>query len=418
MKLIIRNAKITAPDSPFFNQIVDMSIEDGIISKMGVNLSVPGASREIKRDNLHVSEGWFDCSVSFGEPGFEDRENIQNGLNTAARSGFTDVALQPNTFPVIDNQSQVRFVKSQAAGAATSLYPIGALTAKSEGRELAELFDMKNAGAVAFGDYEKSLEDSNLLKTALQYVQDFGGLVIAFAQDSALKGKGIANEGVVATRLGMKGIPALAEDIQIARNLFLLEYAGGKMHLPTISTAGAVKLIREAKAKGLQVSCSVSVHHLVFTDEKLEAFDTRYKVAPPLRTESDRLALIEGVKDGTIDMITSDHNPLDIEQKKLEFDLAKNGSIGLESAFGALMTVLPEEVIIRKLTSGKAIFGIEKQPIEEGKQASLTLYSVEGDWVFSKSDILSKSTNSAFLGAPLKGKIYGIIHNGKIVLNE
>lgn len=416
MKLIIRDAKIIDSKSPFHNQVIDLQIENEKLIKIGSKLSVSTDFKEIKLENLHVSQGWFDSSVSFGEPGFEDRETIANGLQTASKSGFTAVALQPNSYPIIDNQSQVKFVKSKADGFATQLFPIGALTKESQGKDLAELFDMKNAGAIAFGDYAKNLDNPNLQKIALQYVQDFDGLVLAFSQDTDIKGSGVANEGIVSTRLGLKGIPNLAEELQITRNLFLLEYTGGKLHIPTISTTKSVELIKKAKAKGLQVSCSVAVHHLVLTDEELEGFDTRLKVSPPLRTDSDRKALLKGVIDGTIDMITSDHNPIDIEHKKLEFDLAKNGTIGLESAYSALQNILPTDVIIDKLTSGKSIFKIENQIIEEGNTANITLFNPEGKWIFGKEHILSKSKNSAFLGTTMKGKVYGIYNQGKLVL--
>jgi dihydroorotase len=416
MKIIIRSAKIIDSKSPFHNQTADLLIVDGLIKKIGTELPNSDNAEELKLDNLHISQGWFDSSVSLGEPGFEDRETIANGLDVAAKSGFTAIALQPNSFPVIDNQAQVNFVKNKANGFATQLFPIGALTKESEGKDMAELYDMKNSGAVAFGDYTKSLDNANLLKIALQYVQDFDGLVIAFAQDSKIKGNGVANEGVVSTRLGLKGIADLAEELQISRNLFLLEYTGGKMHIPTISSAKSVQLIKEAKAKGLNVTCSVTVHHLVLTDEKLEEFDTRYKVTPPLKTESDRQVLINGVLDGTIDLITSDHNPIDIEHKKMEFDLAKNGTIGLESAFGALMTVLPLEVIIEKFTSGKSIFSIPSNSISEGETANITLFNPESSSVFTNKNILSKSKNSAFLDTNLKGKAYGILNQGKLIL--
>jgi dihydroorotase len=416
MSTIIREAKIIDSESPFHNQTVDVLIVDGIIKKIGTSLPNTENTEEVKRENLHVSQGWFDSSVSLGEPGFEDRETITNGLNVAARSGFTAIALQPNSYPIIDNQSQVNFVKSKANGFATELFPIGALTKGSEGKDMTELFDMKNAGAVAFGDYNKNLDNANLLKIALQYVQDFDGLVIAFAQDSNIKGNGVANEGIVSTKLGLKGIPNLAEELQIARNLFLLEYTGGKLHIPTISTAKSVQLIKEAKAKGLNLTCSVAVHHLVLTDSTLEEFDTRYKVSPPLRTETDRKALISGILDNTIDMITSDHNPIDIEHKKMEFDFAKAGTIGLESAFGALLTELPLDKVIEKLTAGKSLFGIEKQSVTEGQKANITLFNPEGKSIFTKENILSKSKNSAFLGKEIKGKVYGIYNQGKIVL--
>jgi dihydroorotase len=417
MNLIIRTATIIDQKSPFHNQTVDVRISNGIIEKIGTKLPNTDGIEEIQFENLHLSQGWFDTSVSLGEPGFEDRETIKNGLNVAAKSGFSGIALQPNSFPVIDNQSQVHFVKQKAVNSATDLYPIGALTKGGDGKDLAELFDMKNAGAIAFGDYTKSIANANLLKIGLQYAQDFDGLVIAFCEDENIKGNGVANEGIVSTRLGLKGIPNLAEEIIVARNLFLLEYTGGKLHIPTISTTKSVALIKMAKAKGLQVTCSVAVHHLVLTEEKLEGFDTRFKVSPSLRTEEDRKSLLDGIIDNTIDCITSDHNPIDIEHKKMEFDLAKNGTIGFESAFGALQTVLPLEKVIEKLVSGKAVFGLEYQIIKEGNKANLTLFSANHEWTFGKENILSKSKNSAFLGYKMKGKAIGIYNNGTLILN-
>ena len=416
MNLIIRNAKIIDPQCAFHNQIVDLKITQGIIENIGQNIPADCTYQELQHEGLHLSQGWFDTSVSLGEPGFEDRETIANGLDVAAKSGFTGIALQPNSYPVIDNQSQVYFVKQKAANSATALFPIGALTKASEGNDLAELFDMKNAGAVAFGDYGKNLSNANLMKIGLQYVQDFEGVVLAFCQDENIKGNGVANEGITATRLGLKGIPNLAEELMVARNLFILEYTGGKMHIPTISTAKSVDLIREAKAKGLQVTCSVAVHHLTLTDNTLEGFDTRYKVSPPLRNDIDRKALIEGVLDNTIDCITSDHNPMDIEHKKMEFDMAKNGTIGLESAFGALLTVLPLDKAVEKLTFGRKLFLNHNQPIEMGAEANLSLFTTDINWSFSKENILSKSKNSAFLGYPMKGKAIGVCNQGKLVL--
>lgn len=416
MKILLRAATIIDSKSPFHNQTMDILIQDGYIKQIGVALLTNGAE-EIQLPQLQISSGWFDSSVSLGEPGFEDRETISNGLTVAAKSGFTAIALQPNSHPIIDNQGQINFVLNKAQNALTQLYPIGALTVGSEGKDMAELFDMKKAGAIAFGDYNKSLDNANLLKIALQYVQDFDGLVIAFAQDEKIKGNGVANEGLASTRLGLKGIPTLAEELHIARNLFLLEYTGGKLHIPTISTQKSVALIKEAKAKGLQVSCSVSVHHLVLNEDQLDGFDTRYKVTPPLRSESDRKALLEGILDGTIDMITTDHNPIDIEHKKMEFDGAKNGTIGLESAFGALSCVLPTAVIIEKLTAGKTTFGIPSHSINEGEPANLTLFTTEGESIFTQENILSKSKNSAFLGQKLQGKVYGCINQNQMILN-
>ncbi|AEW86387.1 dihydroorotase [Flavobacterium columnare ATCC 49512] len=418
MNLIIRNARIIEKNHTLNQEIVDIQISNGKIEKIGKSLPIMVDYEEITFANLHISKGWIDTSVSLGEPGFEDRESISNGLQVASKSGFTAVLLQPNSSPILDNQSQIIFVKQKTNQSTTDLYPIGALTKNSNGNDLAELLDMKNAGAIAFGDYNKSLDNANILKIALQYTQDFNGKVIAYSMDNNIKGKGIVNEGVTSTQLGLKGIPALAEELIIARNLYILEYAGGKLHIPTLSTAHSVELIRQAKAKGLQVSCSVSVHHLTLNDEVLTSFDSNYRVTPPIRTEKDRKALIEGILDNTIDCITSDHNPINIENKNLEFDLAKNGTIGLESSYGALQTILPVDVIVEKLTAGRKVFTIEEPLIKEGAIANLTLFSPSENWFFSKENILSKSKNSAFINQPMKGKVIGTINNSQFIKNQ
>jgi dihydroorotase len=416
MNIILKSAKVIDSTSPFNNQVVDIHVKDGKIEKIAASITEADAT-VVQLDHLSVSPGWFDTSVSFGEPGYEERETLVHGLEVAAKSGFTQVAIESNNNPITDNQSIVSFIKQKAFGQTTEAFPIGALTVKSEGTDLAELYDMKNAGAVAFGDYKKAIDNANVLKIALQYVQDFDGLILAFSQDKSIKGKGVAHEGVTSTTLGLKGIPPLAEELQVARNLFLLEYTGGKMHIPTISTAKSVELIREAKAKGLQVTCSVAVHQLVLTDAKLTEFDSRHKVSPPLRDEATRQALLQGVLDHTIDCITTDHTPLDIEHKKLEFDMATSGTIGLESAFGALNTVLPIEIIIQKLTAGRAIYGVPTASIQEGNEANLSLFSTEGTWTFGKENILSKSKNSAFLGTAMQGTVYGTIRLDKQTFN-
>ncbi|ANO48289.1 dihydroorotase [Flavobacterium columnare] len=418
MNLIIRNARIIEKNHTLNQEIVDIQISNGKIEKIGKSLPIMIDYEEITFANLHISKGWIDTSVSLGEPGFEDRESISNGLQVASKSGFTAVLLQPNSSPILDNQSQIIFVKQKTNQSTTDLYPIGALTKNSNGNDLAELLDMKNAGAIAFGDYNKSLDNANILKIALQYTQDFNGKVIAYSMDNNIKGKGIVNEGVTSTQLGLKGIPALAEELIIARNLYILEYTGGKLHIPTLSTAHSVELIRQAKAKGLQVSCSVSVHHLTLNDEVLTSFDSNYRVTPPIRTEKDRKALIEGILDNTIDCITSDHNPINIENKNLEFDLAKNGTIGLESSYGALQTILPVDVIVEKLTAGRKVFTIEEPLIKEGAIANLTLFSPSENWFFSKENILSKSKNSAFINQPMKGKVIGTINNSQFIKNQ
>lgn len=416
MNLLIKQAKIIDQSSSFHNQLVDVKVTNGLIALIAQNIVNDQNYQELHLENLHLSQGWFDSSVCFGEPGFEDYETIANGLTVAAKSGFTSIALQPNTHPIIDNQAMIQFVKSKAKNAATDLYPIGAFTINAAGKDMSEMYDMKNAGAVAFGDYGKGISNANLLKIGLEYVQDFDSLLIPFCQDDFVASNGFANESEATINLGFKTNPSLAEILHVSRNLLLLEYTGGKLHLPTLSSAQSIDLVREAKAKGLKVTCSVSVHHLALTDHELSSFDTRYKVSPPLRTEHDRQALIAGVLDGTIDMITSDHKPVDIEHKKVEFDHAKNGTIGLESAFGILNTILPLEVIVEKWTHSKTIFSIDTTAFTEGEKANFTLFSPFGDNVFNKTDILSHSKNSAFLGKKTVGKVYGIVNNNQLIL--
>ncbi len=417
MNILIKSATILDSKSEFHNTTQDILIENGTITQIAPSIKNTKNFQEIDAENLHVSQGWFDSSVCFGEPGYEERETIQNGLKTAAASGFTSVAVNANSNPVIDSNSDITFLKSKAQNHAVNLLPIGALTVKSDGEDLAELYDMNTAGAVAFYDYKKPIANPNLMKIALQYASNFGGLVCSFPQENKIVGKGVVNEHINSTRLGLKGIPALAEELQIARDLFLLEYTGGKLHIPTISTVGAVQLIREAKKKKLDVTCSVAIYNLYFTDDVLGDFNTHFKVLPPLRTQTDVDALIEGVKDGTIDMVTSDHNPIDVEQKKVEFDHAEYGTIGLESAFGALQNVFSLKKTIELLTKGKKRFGLESKSINVGNTADLTLFNPNTKSAFTKNHIVSKSKNAIFENETLKGKVYGIVANNQVVLN-
>lgn len=417
MNVLIKSATIVDPKSDFHNDTCDILIEKGIITKISKNIKNQSKIREITLDNLHVSQGWFDSSVSFGEPGYEERETIANGLKTAALSGFTDVAVNSNTNPVIDSYADISFLKGKAQGNPVNLFPVGALTKNSDGEDLAELYDMKNAGAIAFYDYQKPVRNPNLMKLALQYASNFGGLIFSFPQESKISGLGVMNENIMSTSLGLKGNPTLAEELQIVRDLFLLEYTGGKLHIPTISTAKSVALIRDAKAKKLDVSCSVAIHNLVLTDNELKTFNTRFKVLPPLRTQSDCDALMEGLKDGTIDMVTSDHNPIDVEHKKIEFDYAKYGSIGLETAFGALNTVFTLRKTIDLLTKGKERFNIESSPISLNEKAKLTLFNPTETYIYTKEMIHATSKNAILEDYKLKGKVYGIYSNNQLVLN-
>ncbi len=417
MKLLIKSAKIVDPHSSYHGKTLDIFTENGVIKKIGKQLSEK-YDEQIQISDLHISDGWFDSSVSFGEPGFEDRETIQNGLDTAAKSGFTSVAMNAHTNPVLDHSSGISAVKSKAANHPAKMYPIGALTLKSKGVDLAELLDMKDAGAVSFSDYKLPISNPNLLKIALQYAQNFDALVQSFPMEKKISSNGIVNEHHNSTLLGLKGIPNLAEELQITRDLYILEYTGGKLHIPTISTAKSVQLIKDAKKRGLDITCSVAIHNLILDDSELKEFDANAKVMPPLRTKEDKKALIKGLKDGTIDMVTSDHDPIDVEHKKVEFDNALFGTIGLESAFGALSTIFDMEQTVKFLTSGKDRFGIESSKIAEGQKADLSLFVPGEKYAFSKKDIFSTSQNSIFLGKTLKGKGFGIVtENGYLINN-
>ena len=418
MNILIKSAIIVDPTSKHHLKKRDVQIENGIISKIAASIASIKKIKEITRPNLHLSQGWFDPSVSFGEPGFEERETIDNGLKTAALSGFTKVAVNANSFPVTDSKANIQFLTSKAKGNAVGLYPIGALTVGNKGVDLAELFDMKNEGAISFYDYKNPIENANLLKIALQYAQGFDGMVQSFPFEKSVARNGMVNEEVNSTRLGLKGIPALAEELQVTRDLYLLEYTGGKLHIPTISTKKSVTLIKEAKKKGLNISCSVAITNLYHTDDRLESFDTNYKLLPPLRTNEDVKALIKGLKEGTIDGVTSDHDPVDIEHKKMEFDHASFGSIGLESCFGAVNSLMDLETTINSLTNLKSTFGIATEEIKEGTKANLSLFDPDKEWTFTESDILSTSKNSALLNSRLKGKAYGIYANRQLIIQS
>lgn len=417
MNILIKSAKIfDSTNKKLHLQKRDILLKNGIIDTIAPTIKEDGDVKVISRDNLCVSIGWFDSSVSFGEPGYEERETIVNGLKTAANGGFTDIILNPNTNPVPYTSSTISFIKDRAKNTSTTLHPLGALTVNSEGVDLAELFDMSNAGAVGYADHKKPTDNANLLKIALQYAQNFNGLVYSFPLDTKIAGKGIVNEGSVSTSLGLKGIPALAEELQVARDLFILEYTGGKLHIPTISTAGSVKLIADAKKKGLDVSCNVALPNLVFTDETLEEFDTNFKVLPPLRTKKDVTALIKGVKSGVIDFITTDHTPLDIEQKKIEFDNAAYGTIGLETAFGILNTIFDVETTVNTLTKGRDRYGIHTPLFAEGEKANLTLFDENTAYTHTEKNTISTSKNSMFYNLALKGKIFGVIANNTVTI--
>ena len=407
MKTLLKHVTIIDKASSYHGTTQDVLIKDGIIQQIATEIACEDADNVLK--DCYISQGWADSSVCFGEPGYEERETLAHGVKVACESGFTQVMLNPNTHPITETRSQVGYLKNATQGAITQLYPIGALTLESKGEYLAELYDMQQAGAVAFGDYKRGISQANLLKIALQYTAPFGGIVISFPCDRSIMGKGVVNEHITSTRLGLKGIPALAEEIIVERDLSILEYAGGRLHIPTISTEKSVALIAAAKAKGLDVSCSVAVSNLHLTDEVLGNFNTDYKLLPPLRDARQVEALRKGVESGVIDMVTSDHCPLDIECKAKEFDFAEFGSIGLEATLGIMLQHFSVEKTVEMLTAAKKRFSLPVSPITVGQKADLTLFTDKGERVLTKDLIQSSSKNCAFVGETCKGKVLGVI---------
>lgn len=415
MKILLKKVKIIDSQSPFHLQTKDVLIENGIYTKIEDSI-LEEEAKEITGENLFISNGWIDSSCSLGFPGLEERETIKNGIYTAAKSGFTTLMVNPNTNPVADNVSVIQNIQNQSNNEIVTLNPIGAFTQKMQGEDLAELFDMHNNCVTSFMDYKKPISNYNLIKVGLQYLKDFEGILQIYPLDAGLKGKGFVNEGIESTKLGLKGISNLAEFTAVQKIIELVEYTGGKVHFATISTKESVDLIKNAKEKGLAITCSVSVHNLIFTDASLQEFDTNFKVSPPLRTEKDRQALLNGVLDGTIDVICSDHNPMNIEEKDVEFELAKDGTIGLESAFAALNTMLPLEIIVEKLTNAYKVFGYSIPKIDLNKKANVTIFKDSGTYTFKPKNILSSSKNSMFLGKEVKGTVVGVVNNGMVNL--
>ena len=417
MSILIKSAKIIDASSKFNGKTQDILIINGKIQEINSEINSK-AKKIISFKDLHVSPGWLDTSVCFGEPGLEEREDLINGAQTASFSGFTDIVLNPETEPYLDTKADISYIKSNSKDFVTKIHPLGCLTKEAKSKKLADLFEMFESGAVGFYDFKRPITNSNLIKIALQYVQNFNGLVISFPYEKSLCPNGQMHEGQISTNYGLKGIPTISEEIMLKRDLKILEYTGGKIHIPCISTEESVKLIQEAKKNKLNVTCSVSINNLFFNDDKLKDFDTRFKVLPPIRSEEHRKALIKGLKDGIIDFVTSDHTPIDIDKKKTDFENSLFGSTGLESLYGALNSLFDLNTTIDILTRRKETFGIEKSSINEGQTACLSLFNPNIEYEFLKENIISKSKNSCFIGSKLKGKPLGIISNNSIRLIE
>ena len=418
MSILIKSAKIFDANSKFNGKTLDILIINGKIVEIAKRISESKSKKIINEKNLCISVGWLDTSVCFGEPGLEEREILSNGAKTAALSGFTDVILNAETDPNLDTKADINYITSKSSEFITNIHPTGCLTKEAKSEKLADLFEMHKSGAIGFYDFKKPLNNPNLLKIALQYVQGFDGLIFSFPFEKSICYDGQIHEGLISTNYGLEGIPALSEEIMLERDLKILEYTGGKMHVPCISTKESVELIKEAKKNNINVTCSVSINNLFFNDEKLKNFDTRFKVLPPIRSEVHRKALLKGLDDGIIDFVTSDHTPIDIDNKKTDFVNSLFGSTGLESFFGALNSLFSTEKSIDILTKNKNVFGIAENKIEEGEVANLTLFDPNYKYTFTKDHIISKSKNSCFIDSDLTGKSFGIISNNSIQLIE
>ena len=417
MKVLIKRANIVSPSSPFHGTLQDILIENGIITDIGNDLK-SGADKTIEKDGLHVSSGWVDCFANFCDPGQEFKETLETGANAASAGGFTQVMLVPNTSPVVYNKSQVEYLIQKSKELPVQILPVGSITKNAEGKELSEMYDMHNTGAIAFSDGVNPVQSSGILQKALEYILAIDATIIQLPDDKSIGSSGLMNEGAISTRLGLAGKAAISEELMIARDIELVRYTISKIHFTGVSTAKSLELIAAAKKEHLRVTCSVTPYHLFFCEDDLVTYDTNLKVNPPLRTKKDRDALRDGIKTGTVDFIASHHQPQDWDNKVCEFEYAKNGMEGLESVFGAAGAcgISMEQFVKMQTENIRSIFKIEEALIDTGKKANITLFNPGEEYVFEEMNIVSKSKNNSFIGKTLKGRVIGTINGDKLFL--
>ncbi|HMR18805.1 MAG TPA: dihydroorotase [Sphingobacterium sp.] len=418
---LITSAKLVLPSHKLHNQKIDILIENGRIAAIGKKVKATGKDIQVfDVKGATVSPGFFDLNVNIGEPGYETKEDIQSGTAAARAGGFTGIAIHPNTNPALHSRSEISLLVNAAKSNLVDVHPVGAISKRREGKELAELYDMKSNGAIAFSDGDHSVQQAGLMGRALLYTKGFNGLIISFAQDESIAGGSQMNEGLVSTYLGMKGIPNLAESLMVSRDLYLAEYNEAAIHFTTISTAESVDLIKKAKAKGLPVTCDVAAHNLIFSDEYLKGFDSNYKVSPPLRTKKDIKALLKGLKDGVVDAVVSQHTPHEVEFKDVEFQIAKNGMTGLQTTLPMLIEArLSEELIVEKLAlAPRRVIGLAIPVFEVGEKANLVVFDQTQKWLFDEKTNWSKGKNNPWLGKELTGKAILVYNNNQLFINK
>ena len=415
--ILIKNATVIESNSEHHLQKTDVLLESGIIKSIAKSINPIADDTEIiEGEDLHVSIGWMDLRVNFNDPGNEHKEYLISGAAAALNGGFTAVACMGTTNPALHSKSQIEYVVNKSKQLPIHIFPIGTVTNKAEGADLAELYDMSLSGAIAFSDNKNPLANGELLQRAMLYASGFNKKIIQLPLDKKIANEGKMNEGKVSTMLGLKGIPAIAEELMIQRDLLLAAHNNIAIHIGGISSAGSVALIRNAKKEGVKVTCDVHAVNLLLQDEVLQDFDTNYKVMPPLRTQTDIDALIQGLQDDTIDVICSDHTPQDTESKVKEFDIAEFGMIGLETFYGVLCKALGNKISIEKLVekiaiNPRKIFDIEVPKIALNHKANLTVFSPSQSWKYELDHGLSKSKNSPFDGCEFKGKAVRAILN-------
>jgi dihydroorotase len=414
MKILIQSPQILDSRSPFHQKEKNVLINNGRIEQIGdKNFS---ADRTIKAEGMLLSIGWFDLGTFIGDPGLEHREDLASAAKVAIAGGFTELAMLPNTQPSVQTKNEISYITRLNENRLLQIHAMASVTKNNKGEELTEMIDLHEAGAIAFTDGLKPIWHTDIVLKALQYLQKFNGVLIDHPEDTWLNLFGQMHEGVNSTRLGLKGMPRIAEEIVIGKHIELLNYAGGKLHLSRISTAKSVELVKAAK-KRLKLSCDITAYQPLYDDSYLSDFDTNYKVSPPLREKADNEALIRGLKDGTIDVICSGHLPQDDESKNLEFDLADFGITNLQT-FGMNLTALSKYVdwstLLEKVTAGpRQVLGIEVPIIDEGVKANLTLFDPNKSWVLDERTNLSKSRNSPWFGKELKGKAVAVFNNSR-----